>query len=552
MPRKTLLALVFAAALPAAAQDTAPAGLAQAVRARIGDDRTGACLAVARIDGDRVERAFECADPTQAGRIGPATAFEIGSVTKPMTATLLALHIAEGRASLEDPLARHLPGTRVPEFGGEPIRLRHLVTHTSGLPALPAGLTPADPSDPYAGLEPPALLDALSKTTLDRAPGTRFEYSNFAMMLLSLVVSRLGDADIETQLRARLFQPAGMPGAHVATPPAGVTAAQGHLSTGRPTAPWTFHPQLSGVGGVRATLDDMLRFVQAQLDGSGDARLDAALAATRMPVATPATPRNVGMNWMLQPWRDGGTLVAHEGGTGGFSSLVAFVPGRRRGVVILSDTSVNALGGLGALGMHLLDPSMPAPKPRRVVAPAPALLAALEGHYRFDNGLAVRLWQQDGALWGQAAGQPAFRFGHDDAGDFHPLDFDALMTPQRQPDGRYALRWKQGGGVMSARRVDAEAGSAAARYEVPAGRLADYVGRYPLAPGFELAFTVDGGRLHVQGTGQPAIALDAVEHDVFVADAVGAELRFERGGDGRVTAVTLRQGGQVLRGERVP
>ena len=549
--RKTLLALVLAAALPAAAQEAAHGGLAQAVRARLDGDRTGACLAVALVDGDRVQRAFECADPAQAGRIGPATAFEVGSVTKPMTAALLALHVAEGRASLDDPLSRHLPGTRVPALDGQPIRLRHLVTHTSGLPALPAGLVPADPADPYATLAPAALLEALSKTTLDRAPGTRFEYSNFAMMLLSHVVSGLGGADVETQLRARLFAPAGMHGAHVATPPAGIAAAQGHLSTGRPTAAWTFHPRLSGVGGVRATLDDMVRYVQAHLDGTGDARPDAALAATRRPVATAATPANVGMNWMLQPWRDGGTLVAHEGGTGGFSSLVAFVPGTRRGVVILSDTSLNALGGLGTLGMHLLDPAMPAPKPRRAATPDASLLSALEGRYRLEGGPGIRLWQQDGALWGQADGQGAFRLGHDDAGDFYPLDFDALLSPQRQADGRYAFRWMQGGAAMLARRADpAPAAAGAPRAQAPAAPLADYVGTYPLAPGFELVFTVEDGRLHAQGTGQPAIALDAVERDVFVADAVGAELRFERGADGRVGAVTLRQGGQALRGER--
>jgi CubicO group peptidase (beta-lactamase class C family) len=550
MLRPTLLAALLGLASTAIAKDDPSNELIRAVRAGLEGDRSGACLAVALIDGDRVQRAYECADRATARPIGPDSAFEIGSVTKPMTAALLAMHIAEGRASLDDPLAKHLsPGTRVPLFGSEPIRLRHLVTHTSGLPPLPPGMAPADPMDPYAGLTPAALVDALGRTPLDRAPGTRFEYSNFAMMLLSHVVSQLGGADVGTQLRTRMFEPLGMHGAHAGDAPAGVTPATGHLSTGQPTRAWTFHRELAGVGGVRATLDDMVRYVQANLD-RGDTPLQRALVLAQAPVVTPATPSNIGMNWLLQRWKPGGTLVAHEGGTGGFSSLVAFVPGTRRGVVILSDTSVNALGGLGALGMHLLDSSNPAPKPRRA-AKAPAdLLKALAGRYQLAGGLGMRLWSKDGVLWGQADGQPAFEFGYDDAGDFYPRAFDALLSPQAATGGRRTFHWIQGGGAMLARRVDETPASSTPPKPVATGPLEDYVGTYPLAPAFALKVTLREGRLHVQGTGQPAIPVEPIARDVFAAEVVAAELHFERDAGGTVVAVTLRQAGQALRGER--
>jgi hypothetical protein len=300
---------------------------------------------------------------------------------------------------------------------------------------------------------------------------------------------------------------------------------------------------------VRATLDDMVRYVQANLSG-GTTPLQRALAATLAPVATPGTPSNVGMNWLLQPWRHGGTLVAHEGGTGGFSSLVAFVPGTRRGVVILSDTSVNALGGLGALGMHLLDPSSPAPRPRRAATAPADLLDALAGQYRLEGGLGIRLWAKDGALWAQADGQPAFELGYDDAGDFHPRSFDALLSPQAGADGRRTFRWMQGGGAMLARRVEESAPSPSPAPSIDTGPLEDYIGTYPLAPAFALTVTIRDGRLHVQGTGQPAIPVQPIARDAFAAAVVAAELHFERDAAGAVVAVTLRQAGQALRGER--
>src|SRR5690606_1516578 len=84
-------------------------GLAALVDQRLSGDRTGACMAVAVIEKDTVARAFRCADPEDVGRIGPDSAFEIGSVSKTMTATLLAKLIVEGKASLDDPLAAYLP-----------------------------------------------------------------------------------------------------------------------------------------------------------------------------------------------------------------------------------------------------------------------------------------------------------------------------------------------------------------------------------------------------------------------------------------------------------
>ncbi|MFA7541990.1 MAG: serine hydrolase, partial [Lysobacterales bacterium] len=129
------------------------ADLAQILDRRIQGDLSGACVAAALIQGERVTRAWRCADPADAGRIGPEVAFEIGSVTKTMAGILLADLIASGEASLDDTLAGHLPtGAAVPDFQGQPIRLRHLVTHTSGLPRLPSRLRITDAADPYAGL----------------------------------------------------------------------------------------------------------------------------------------------------------------------------------------------------------------------------------------------------------------------------------------------------------------------------------------------------------------------------------------------------------------
>lgn len=542
MPYAHTLVLTLAVASGSAHAMT-DATLADTVARRLQGDRTGACMAVAVVENGSVARTFQCADPKDAARIGPDTAFEIGSVSKTMTAALLADLIGQGKGSLDDPLSAWLPpGTTLPDYQGKPILLRHIVTHTSGLPALPSRMGAPDMTDPYAKLDEAALLASLGDVTLAAAPGTKFEYSNFASMVLSYAVARRAGTDIETLMKQRLFAPLGMRHAYINAAPAGVRAAVGHTPNARSTPAWRFQTNLAGVGGVRATLDDMVRYVQGEL-GTETTSISPALQRSQQKVSD-APP--MAMNWMLMPV-GGRTVHVHEGGTGGFSSFVSFDREKRRGVVILSDTTWNSIGSLGSLGLHLVDASFPLGEPRREVAADAALIDTLAGEYQLASGMKMILRRKGDALEIQPAGQGTYLMGHDSAGDFYPRDFDAVLRPQRGANGQ-AFTWLQMGGAIPAVRIDKAAAKPA--FAVDAATLRDYEGEYPLVPGFGLSVKTQGDALTIQGTGQPALPVQAVERDVFVMDAVGAEIRFERDAAGKVVALTLKQAGQRLRGEK--
>ena len=542
----TMSAAVFGAGTPSLDD----AGLRAVLAQRLQGDRTGACFAAAIVD-ERVARAVVCADAKDQRGIDAHTAFEIGSVSKTMTAALAAELIKEGKLSLDDPLAKYLPdGIEAPEFEGTPILLRHLTTHTSGLPALPARMKPARADDPYASLTTEQLYGSLADVRLSAAPGTRFAYSNYAMMLYSDIIARRAGKPFDTLIKERLFEPLSMRDSHLGDPPKGVRAAVGHLQTGARTSAWHLPTNVAGVGGVRSSLDDMVHYVEAQL-GKRHSALDPAIEMSQRELADVRGTR-IAMNWLLSG-KEGATVHAHEGGTGGFSSLVMFDRSRGRGVVILSDTALTATGGLGRLGLHLLDGSVPVEPPRRIARPDAKLLEALSGDYRLDGGLAMNLRRKGETLVIQAAGQSAYTMGYDSAGDFYPLDFDALLRPERQGDGNYRFTWLQGGGAMTATRVAAPGAGAAGmtkNIELGDAQRREYVGVYPLTPTFSLTVTDDDGVLYVQGTGQQRIAVEAVEKDVVVAAVVGAEIHFERDAAGKVIALELRQAGQKLRGVR--
>jgi serine-type D-Ala-D-Ala carboxypeptidase/endopeptidase len=514
---------------------------------RFKDDRTGACVAAGLIDNGAVATAWYCADPKAQRPYDEHTAFEIGSVTKTMTAALLAEYIARGEVSLDDPIAKLLPpGTSVPLFNGHEITIGHIVTHSSGLPAMPAQYHPADKNNPYANATERDLLDALGATKLTREPGSQWEYSNFAMIVLSYALAKRAGKDYEALLRERLLGPLGMNETYVAKRPPQVHLARGHLPNEEPAIPWDFHPDMAGVGGVRATLPDMLRYLEGEL-GTRDSAITSALARTQDEVAIVSGHR-MAMNWLLATVK-GHTFVFHEGGTGGYSSFAGFDRAAKRAVVVLSDTALTSTGGLGQLGLHLLNPSRSAGAPRIVATADAKLIDALAGKYRLQGGLHIELQHKDSGLTIQADGQPEFEMGYDNTGDFYPLKFDALLRPKRKADGSYTFTWFQLGAVLEAERTNPTP-AVASKWTPTETDLKDYAGTYPLTPKFGLRIFADGTDLFGQGTNQRALKFAPVERDVFVAESVDAEIDFARDADGKVASVTLRQRGQVLKGER--
>jgi serine-type D-Ala-D-Ala carboxypeptidase/endopeptidase len=428
--------------------DTRESELEAALAHRLRGDWTGACVVAAVIDQD-VQRAVFCADPTRARKLSAASAFEIGSISKTMTGYLLADQIEQGTLSLDDTLAQHLPaGTVVPDYQGKPIRLSHLASHTSGLPVLPARISIADPNNPYASLTQDELIGSLADVNLMNEPGSVWAYSNYGYMLLSHIVAQHAEGDVETLLHERLFTPLGM-NAFISRAPDEVQRATGHLPNGKRTSPWDFPSDVAGMGGVRASLDDMIRYAQA-LMGQGDPAVQQIMTRALTPIYN--GPPQMALAWIVAQLGDR-QVISHAGGTGGFSSLIIVEPSHKKAVVLLSDTALTSLGGLGGLGMHLLEPSLADnPGPRVFTTPDATLLSALSGRFKVDT-LSLELEERKGKLWAKVEGQSDVKFEYDSYGDFVPLALDAALTPVKTADGTMTFDWKQGGGVLRAQRL---------------------------------------------------------------------------------------------------
>jgi CubicO group peptidase (beta-lactamase class C family) len=520
--------------------------LRAALEQRFKDDRSGACIAAAVVENGIAARAYFCANAKSGRLIDERTAFEIGSITKTMTAALLAEIIGRGEIAIDDPLAKLLPrGTNVPSFNGIHITVGDIVTHTSGLPSFPWRTT--ELSNPYSRLTEADLLDTLARTQLRRAPGSQREYSNFALMVLSYALARRSGGDFETLLRERLLSPLGMDDTFIVTRPSGVRVAEGHFSNGRPTGPWDVRVDLAGAGGVRATLPDMVRYLEGQL-GTRDSSITPLLARTQEQIPGSGS-QATSMAWEILTTEDGRRFVMHPGGTGGFSSFFAFDRAARRGVVLLSDTALTEVGGLRRLAMHLLDPSLPAGTPRNTATAGVELIDALAGRYRLPFGLDMELRRRGTKLTIQADGDPECEMEYDSAGEFYPFEFDAILQPRRKVDGTYALTWHQLGGIHPAERVGATV-PVAVLPSPDEAQLKEYEGNYSFSRTLALRVYASGPKIMIQSTGQAPQEAAPFDEDIFVTEPIGAQVAFERDAGGKVIALTLSARGQVLRGER--
>jgi CubicO group peptidase (beta-lactamase class C family) len=307
-------------------------------------DADGVAVAAAAVDVAAVDGAevVKCRGGAPAdGR------FEIGSVTKTMTATLLALLAADGTLNLDDEAGRWLRAGR-----NGAITLRQLATHTSGLPAVAPNFRPADPDNYWAAFTAELAEAGLREAAL--TPGRR--YSNFGYQLLGLVLERAAGRDYGALMADRLLAPLSMASSGVGRAGAG-TPLPGH-AMGREVRHWD--RPLPGAGGVEATVDDLARYVQACLRPPSTP-LGAALAAAQVPQVPIGAGRAQALGWIVID----GRLRGHNGGTGGFSSCVIVDPGAGTGVAVLVSSRGygEALAQAARLALAGDDPRQARPRP---------------------------------------------------------------------------------------------------------------------------------------------------------------------------------------------
>ncbi|MER5278013.1 serine hydrolase domain-containing protein [Streptomyces sp. NPDC002809] len=265
------------------------------------------------VDGPPGEASLR--GPGEAPLRGPGDGlrYELGSASKPFTGLLLAALVADGRVRYEDSAAELVAPGHPVHPAVRAITLRHLITHTSGLPALPADFYPqALPrwsTAPYSRYPADRVVRAFLRARPRRHPGTRWHYSNFAVSVLGHTLAAATGTPWEVLLRREVLDPLGLEGTRLSPgDPAG--DAVGHRRDGRPL-PALDTGGFTAAGAVRATPSDLLTFLEAHLPAATVAADATATGATAAPAAAPTRPPAAAFADVRRPLLRRGLRHAH-------------------------------------------------------------------------------------------------------------------------------------------------------------------------------------------------------------------------------------------------
>jgi CubicO group peptidase (beta-lactamase class C family) len=308
--------------------------------------------------GDEVlfERGFGFADREQKHLWNARTLTTLGSITKPLTATLILELVEEGKLAVDDPLAEHLEGLPEDKRG---ITLSHLLTHSSGLFELSREV----PDHEWISRED--FLGTVLEAPLRFAPGERYEYSNSGYSVLAAVIEKVTGESFDHALRARVLAPGG-------------ARESGYLRAGfererlaigyRGDTRWGTLPDdvytpdgvswvLYGNGGVLSSAEQMQALGLALLDGKVlSQRSLETMWTPRIDESNGSKASFYGYGWVVGEL-GGKRYAMHNGGNRVFFCDFAIVP-QERLVIYTATNALPQTGGLdGLLGdvlAHLL------------------------------------------------------------------------------------------------------------------------------------------------------------------------------------------------------
>ncbi|WP_226467426.1 serine hydrolase domain-containing protein [Luteimonas panaciterrae] len=299
------------------------------------DDGPGAALLVLRDGTPLVRRGYGLADLEARVAVTPHTNFRLASVTKQFTATAILLLAEDGKLGLDDPVRKWLPSLPA---AADPITLRHLLTHTSGLIDYEDVMAP-DAREQVHDIDVLHLLETQHK--LYFAPGTGYRYSNSGYALLALIVGKAsgrgfsGDG-FASFLRERIFQPLGMTNT-VAFEPGISTVANRAYGYSHIDGTWQRTDQSStsavlGDGGVYSSIDDLAKWDAALYD---DRLLSAA--SRKLAFASHTKTDEPDVDGYGYGWRIHGEVLWHSGETVGFRNVIVRWPQRHLTVILLTN-----------------------------------------------------------------------------------------------------------------------------------------------------------------------------------------------------------------------
>ncbi|HZC05222.1 MAG TPA: serine hydrolase domain-containing protein [Ktedonobacterales bacterium] len=339
-------------------------------------------------DGARREQGFGIVSLETEYAVRADTLFQIGSITKLFTATLVMLLVEEGKLALDTPVTTYLPELKLADADAQArITLRMLLSHTAGF--FGDFFDDFGPGDDALS----AYIARLHTLEQQTPPGESWAYNNAGFCLAGAIIERVTGARYEQAVRERIFKPLGMTRSFLFAHEAiAYPNAVGHTQKtprGEEHEVARLYPlprAVNAAGGIISTVDDLLTFAQFQLDGGvtrdGQRLLsEETIRAMWQPQIKAANfAEAYGIGWETREI-DGVRLIGHGGSTNGFNARLTIIPERNFAIAILTNSGRGSAMYGEVIEAELQERfGLREPKPQPISLPQEAL-ARLAGSY---------------------------------------------------------------------------------------------------------------------------------------------------------------------------
>ncbi len=365
----------------------------------------------------------------------PGTVYRIASITKTFTATAIMQLRDAGRLQLDDPVAKHLAWFSY--FNLYPdapvVTIRHLLTHTSGLPR------EADfPywTDPGTFPTRDEMIEALHGQESVFAPETHYKYSNLALAVAGEIVAAVSGEAYADYIQRHILDPLGMTASAVRTE----DIDRERLATGyevmrsdgtQPVSPETDSKGLTPAANMSSTVEDLARYVSLQFRAGaagGSQILKGSTLREMHRVHWLDADWSGGRGLGFSVWREGSrTVVGHGGWVGGYRTQIAFDPKAKIGVVVLTNSDEGGPGRYVSQAFEMLGPVV-----ERVAVQEPVVASVSDperyvGSYHDPDG-----WVTD-VLWFEGR---LVMYGH----GYPPASRPKSSLTDLTPEGEHTFR----------------------------------------------------------------------------------------------------------------
>jgi CubicO group peptidase (beta-lactamase class C family) len=315
---------------------------------------------------DGVTRTFHYGSTEKGKDLRPtdSSIYEIGSLSKTFTGTLLAQAIIEGKLDQGDDIRKYLPAAYPNlEYTGHPIKIIHLANHTSGLPLLlpeipgffqkPQDSIPVLISSLYRNYTRDNFWKDLHHIEIKNQPGYEVNYSNAGAQLAGFILERIYGLSYGSLIKKNITGPLGMSYTDVAYTKNTIQRlfAKGYNSRGI-MMPYNHTLSiLEPAGGICSSIKDMLAYLEMQLNEKNET-VHLAHQVSYGDANTSAT----GLFWQINKMAGGQTILWHSGATFGFSCFCAICPDLNLGIILLSNEyDINSLERLTYLANNIIN-----------------------------------------------------------------------------------------------------------------------------------------------------------------------------------------------------